>query len=526
MIIQMMNCLRGTGILLSVLACGLMAQDQAGLPRVTQPPESFFQLVREPYRPLARQFYKKYIDIDGLPVVASDQVDDLALQRTYQIVKGMLAGRPDILQAMVKDGMYLIIIGKDQVYTDMPEYSRSPNPAYVNERVRGTGGRPTSFGEENLLSLPVDRYDDESIAVHEFCHTIDSTLMRIDPQWRSKRDQTYNRSVREKGLFAGTYAGSNAAEYWAEIAQAYFNCNRINNWNHGPIGRRDQLKVYDPDGYQLVHTTFRLSPDKDWQYTWLQPLPNVTRPPAKFKIDPFYTKFTWAREFIVLGRGASDQAMLKANDTIRKMFAYRHDILKALILDGIRMVVLGPQERITDLPEFHGRPGAVDSAARSCGYSTDTKLLVVDQPNVMADPSKDPFYPGCQVIRLMAEALYYVAGTRPVDPNWDTRPARVWQQYELGLTRLDERFDAALSKCYQDAISSGKWKGTPACHDKVRYWAEGVLAYFDATGPGTTPVGAAKPINSRELLEVYDPNLFRLVEQTMAYRGKVDWRYR
>ena len=33
--------------------------------------------------------------------------------------------------------------------------------------------------------------------------------------------------------------------------------------------------------------------------------------------------------------------MLKANDTIRKMFAYRHDILKALIADGVKLVVLG-----------------------------------------------------------------------------------------------------------------------------------------------------------------------------------------
>ena len=42
-----------------------------------------------------------------------------------------------------------------QFYTDMPEYSDNPNPAYMNERVRGTGGKPTSFGEENVLSLPI-----------------------------------------------------------------------------------------------------------------------------------------------------------------------------------------------------------------------------------------------------------------------------------------------------------------------------------------------------------------------------------
>jgi len=152
-------------------------------PPVTEPPDSVFQLMREEDRDVSRAFYRKYIDVNGLPVLASGEVADLALQRTYEIVTHMLAGRPDILAAMAEQGMYLIIIGKNQVYTDMPEYRNHPNPEFQNERVRGTGGRPTSFGEENLLSLPIDRYDDESIAVHEFCHTIDSTLRRIDPTW-------------------------------------------------------------------------------------------------------------------------------------------------------------------------------------------------------------------------------------------------------------------------------------------------------------------------------------------------------
>src|SRR5690606_37526733 len=137
------------------------------------------------------QFYAKYVDINGLPVVASKEVADEALRRTHTIVTRMLAGRPDILRAMVENGMYLIIIGRDQVYTDMPEYRNHPDPAFQNERVRGTGGRPTSFGEENLLSLPIDRYDDESIAVHEFCHTIDGTLQSMDPEWRQRRNEAF-----------------------------------------------------------------------------------------------------------------------------------------------------------------------------------------------------------------------------------------------------------------------------------------------------------------------------------------------
>ena len=512
-------------------------------PPVTAPPESFFQKVRERNRDAARVFYRKYLAVKGMPVVASGEVADLALQRTYDIATHVLAGRPDVVKAMVDQGMYLTIIGRDQVYTDLPENRSAPNPAYLNERVRGTGGFPTSFGEENLLSLPLDRYDDESIGVHEFCHTIDSTLTRIDPTWRERKNTAYKNAL-AKGLFKDTYAGSNASEYWAEIAQAYFDCNRINNWNHGPIGHREQLKIYDPEGYELTRAAFNLSPDQDWRYSFLHQQPSVIAPPARFKIDPYYTKFTWAREFTVLGRDASDAALLKANDTIRKMFAYRHDILKAIMADGVKLVVLGPHEKLSDLPEYVGWASAHaddsdnarreqhglkpilqhDSTARFLDYSPQVKLLVVGQENVLANP-QDPYAGGCQVIRVFAKAIYHVTATRPVDPNWDTRRRDV-QQYELRVQRLDIRFDEKLKDLHTKALSAGKWKGTPAIQNRVEYWAEGVLAYFDAAGTGMTPTDAEHPINTREALKQYDPALFALVDETMAYKGKIDWRYR
>jgi len=494
-------------VAIQILTPSVQAQSEtrADYPAVTAPPDSAFELVRERDRDVARQFYKKYIDVKGLPVMASGEVADLALQRTYEIVTHMLAGRPDILKAMVDDGMYLIIIGKDQVYTDMPENRNSRNPDYLNERVRGTGGRPTSFGEENLLSLPLDRYDDESIGVHEFCHTIDTVA---------------------KGLYKDTYAGSNSDEYWAESVQAYFDNNRVNNYNHGPIGRREQLKVYHPQAYELIRTTFNLSPEQDWRYSWLRPLPNVTKPPARFNIDPYYTKFTWAREFTVIGREASDEALLHANETIRRMFAYRHDVLKALIADGLKLVVLGSNEHIYDLPEYKklSDPNSIDALARYLTYSPQMKLLVVDQKNVLANP-KDMYVGDNQVIRVFADAIYHVTGTRPVDPNWEGRPRNIRQQYELRLQRLDERFDAKLKELYEKAISDGKWQGTAAVNDRLQYWIEGVLAYFDALGQDDAPNDATHQIATREMLKEYDPDLFAFVNETMAYETKVDWRY-
>src|SRR5262249_35622942 len=155
----------------------------------------------------------------------------------------------------------------------------------------------------------------------------------IDAGWRPRLLRTY-KSAMSQGLWKNAYTGTNPAEYWAEICQSYFDCNRINNWNHAAVGTREQLRLYDPEGYELVKTTFKLTPETDWHYRPLRRQPSVIPPPAKFRIDPYYTKFSYAREFIVLGsRQVSDEALLKANDIIRKMFAYRHDILKAMIAD-------------------------------------------------------------------------------------------------------------------------------------------------------------------------------------------------
>ncbi|HEV8606651.1 MAG TPA: hypothetical protein VGQ99_14850 [Tepidisphaeraceae bacterium] len=493
-------------------------------PGVISPPDTLFDRAGANDRDAARAFYKKYIDVNGMPVLASAEVDDLALQRTYDIVTHLLAGRPDVLRKMVTGGTRLIIIGKDQVYTDMPEYRNHPNPAYQNERVRGTGGfNVTSFGEENLLNLPLDRYDDESIGVHEFCHTIDAALTRIDPAWRGRLRETYQNAM-SQGLWKNAYTSSNPAEYWAEICQSYFDCNRINNWNHAPIGTREQLRVYDPRGYELVRTTFALSPQNDWRYKPLRSQPSVTLPPAKFNIDPYYTKFTWAREFTIVGRSAGDEALLAANDIVRKMFAYRHDVLKALIADGVKLVVLAPTERISDLPEYKKLADArgVDALSRFLGYNPDLKLLAVGEENVIGDPAQNAVGDS-QVIRVMASAIYHVTARRGIDPNWDSRPRNLWQQYELHLQRLDERLDHSLEQLYANAGAKGMWKGT-AVHNRADYFVQGVLAYFDAAGQSMPPPDAQQSITTREALRQYDPELFSLISQTMAYDGHVDWR--
>jgi len=94
------------------------------------------------------------------------------------------------------------------------------NPQYLNERVRGTGGFDvTSFGEENLLDLAIDRYDDESIAVHEFCHTIDAALGRIDPP-PEKAIPVFMEALKDKNAGVRMAAATSLGQLGAEAKEA------------------------------------------------------------------------------------------------------------------------------------------------------------------------------------------------------------------------------------------------------------------------------------------------------------------
>jgi len=209
-------------------------------------------------------FYKKYLDADGIPVVASGNVSDEALMRARRVITQMLSKRPDIKAQMVKKGCKVMIIGEKEEVCELPEYAHicnSPeNIAYLNKRARGFGGAPeddfsASFGEENVLGLPSDRYKGESIMVHEFAHIFHMVgIVGTDPKFDEELEAMRQNAI-AKGLWENTYCISNKEEYFAETLQSFFNCNRYvdtPNGVHNAINTREKLKLYDPDMYQLL----------------------------------------------------------------------------------------------------------------------------------------------------------------------------------------------------------------------------------------------------------------------------------
>src|ERR1700722_16379726 len=199
---------------------------------------------------LDTDFYKKHVDYKGFSIMSSAKVSDEGLLEARYLINKLLGERADILKAMIKHGCRLMVIAPMEMTTDVPEQRHMKNDPKTNwdTRARGLGGKLSSCGEENLLNLQGDRYRLENILIHEFNHAIHQQGLRVvDPTFNARLKKAYDNAI-AKGLWKGTYVASNPAEYWAEGAQAYFDCMRP----QFGANTREKLEKYDGELFQLV----------------------------------------------------------------------------------------------------------------------------------------------------------------------------------------------------------------------------------------------------------------------------------
>ena len=212
-------------------------------------------------------FYVQWVDVEGLPVVASAKVNPYAVKEAAWLIRQMIGHRQDVLQALAKNNVRFAVMAYNELTTQIPEHSDLQPDYYWDRRARGLGSTPArpavSCGEENLLNYQGDPYFTENILVHEFAHAIHLMgLNTVDPSFDDRLETTYN-AAKEKGLWENTYAITNKAEYWAEGTQSWFDTNRANDSEHNHVDTREKLKEYDPALATLLTEVYG---DMDWRY--------------------------------------------------------------------------------------------------------------------------------------------------------------------------------------------------------------------------------------------------------------------
>ena len=177
--------------------------------------------------------FDKYLDSDGLDILANQETSSESLIRAAELISNMLINRPDIRDAMAENQYQTVIVGRSERTYDLAPY-QALEGVYPEAYERGGGPRglggsthyPTLFPEEGLLCLTKDGYRDYSVSVHEFAHTIDDTLTTApefadsQPPFRVRLAAAYEQAQTSL-LWEQTYAISSAIEFWAEIVTAW-----------------------------------------------------------------------------------------------------------------------------------------------------------------------------------------------------------------------------------------------------------------------------------------------------------------
>lgn len=215
------------------------------------------------------KFYKKYMLVNGIPVISSWRVPDSCFWAAHVTVKAMTEALPaNVMASMIEHGVRIGIMARYEGTTDIPEHAYLASDTAMNWdlRARGLGGDLTlpftTCAEENILAYQIDKYHAEDILVHEFAHTIHNVgISPVNPKFNDELKASLDAAV-AAGKYKNAYAATNIEEYFAEGVQDWFNVNAEvdkpdGDGKHNRLNTRAELKAYDSGLYQLLARYFK-----------------------------------------------------------------------------------------------------------------------------------------------------------------------------------------------------------------------------------------------------------------------------
>ena len=227
----------------------------AQTPTPSPTPATSRQVSSPPQSLNVHPYYKKYLDVVGVPVLSSLDVSDEELYQVRNTILGMLSDRPDLLSTMAEIG-YRVIIYPDRfekggLITDLPEFRESG----LTQNVAGAAGR-TPYGW--VAAAPETARHCNHVLIHQAAHLVEDAL-RLQPgseEFLTRLESAY-RSAILRGRWENTYASTDLLEYWAEAVRTWFTPSEFAGWL-GPGYQK--LADYDPIAAALVEDVFGNAP--------------------------------------------------------------------------------------------------------------------------------------------------------------------------------------------------------------------------------------------------------------------------
>jgi hypothetical protein len=196
-------------------------------------------------------FYTQVVWSDGIKIQAPANVARESLTNAQVWVRRMLANCPRVKQELVEANATVIIFGRQQELTDLPE-NQGLARLFLEPGIRGMSRSNLAFvAEENLLYLEDDKHNGEGVLVHELAHVIEHIV--LTGKLHDRLELAFAKAKFDD-RWEGRYASSNFHEYFAELSQMYFGVAHTRKT--GGINGDLALRRHDLDGYEMVNTVF------------------------------------------------------------------------------------------------------------------------------------------------------------------------------------------------------------------------------------------------------------------------------
>jgi alpha-glucosidase len=217
-------------------------------------------------------FYKKYINADGVVIVSSDNVPDVALLAARQTILFLSSKRPDVHKAMQKHHPRISVMAVNETASDLPEFGPESDGEWGLGQMPGD---PTSLVSVKGICFPGNQHYFANALMHEYVHMLHNMGMpEIDPTLSDEIYAAYLSAI-QKGQFIPPkdeplegitpFHAYGDDEYFTHAVNAFYDLNE--SWpgpwmdvkigeKGPPSGTRAELKDKDPTIFEIISRFF------------------------------------------------------------------------------------------------------------------------------------------------------------------------------------------------------------------------------------------------------------------------------
>lgn len=193
---------------------------------ITSVPETKQVLWWGSQREELRRFYTKYLDVKGIAIIGSDDVNDNTFYKAKEIVLKVTSKHLQFRSDL--SGARLMLAARGTSIQSLPELREFRLSPFGCSRISTQG-----IVDYCASVVEWEGNPDMGVFTHELGHAIEHSIRRLEPNFHNLLSQAYNRAV-VLGMWANERTSVNVGEYWAE---------GVRMWTHDiGAGRRFETK--------------------------------------------------------------------------------------------------------------------------------------------------------------------------------------------------------------------------------------------------------------------------------------------